>query len=153
MSDDDKRPDWKKGFEAVKLFYHDARKNATKLNFLERAEHGRETLVHNSKQTWNELQGIFERMTKNHNAALIGMRTYLKHKVYIYPTLKKRILLLTVLTAWLVVRTRFFRFNSFHRVGGFFLLSNMLIPDFDDHKKRLSMEMNRNLKILFKFLD
>ena len=92
---DDKRPDWKKGFDLVKIFYRDARSNATKLDFMKRAEQGKEMIVQNSKQTWKEMEGIMMRMQVNHSAALIGINTYLKHKVYVYPTLKKRIVLFT----------------------------------------------------------
>ena len=153
MSDDDKRPDWKKGYELVKSFFKDSKKNSTQLDFSDRATNGKEMIVRNSKQTWKELQGVIGRMGMNHNAALISMRTYLKHRVYVYPTIKKRIFLFTVLTMGLIIRTRPYRMNIIHRWFGFCILNKILIPDIDMHKKRLSMEFNQNIKFILKFLE
>ena len=148
---DDKRPDWKKGLDIVKVFYSDSKINARKVNFFDMADHGKDTLIQNSKQTWIELQKIFGRMTLNHQSALIGIRTYVKHKVYIYPTLKKRIMLLSGMTAYLLIRTRFYKFNVLPRAFGFYCLTNILIPDYDIHSRRLSIEMDQNLKWITKF--
>ena len=153
MSDDDKRPEWRKGYELVKSFFKGSKKNSTQLDLTDRAANGKEMIVRNSKQTWKELQGVLGRMEINHNAALISMRTYLKHRVYVYPTIKKRIFLLTVCTIVLLFRTRYYRMSFFHRGIGFFMLSTILTPDLEMHKKRLSMEMNQNVKFILKFLE
>ena len=67
MSDSDKRPDWRKGLDTVKIFYDDAMINALKLDFSKRAINGKGILFQNSKQTWIELQGVFQRMARNHS--------------------------------------------------------------------------------------
>ena len=148
---DDKRPDWKKGFDQVKLFYKDTKLTTLSSEFMKRAEAGKEIFVKNSKYTIQELRRVMPRMMINHQATLIGLKTYLKHKVYVYPTLKARLLLLSMVTCWMCFSTANLRHAMLYRMLGFYLMSNMLTPDLHIHQKRLSMELNEQLKWIVNF--
>ena len=148
---DDKRPDWKKGFDKVKVIYKDTQISSLGGEFVTRAETGRQILVKNSKHTVAELKKVVPRMKMNHYATMIGIKSYLKHRFYIYPTLQKRIAMMGVLAVWLLVMTHKVKYSQFYRLGGFYILSNALVPDLEHHKKRLSIELNEQAKWISRF--
>ena len=162
MSDGDKVPKWRKGYDIVKLFYDDAKVSATKINLHNQAKLGKvtfNTYYEQAKDEINELVSkngknhstVFGRMLKNHSAVLLGLRTHLKHKVYVYPTIKKRLALFSGLSFWLIVRTAPFQMSTMYRFAGILLLSKLIIPDLEVHKKRLGMELDHHVKELFKY--
>ena len=162
MSDGDKAPKWRKGYDIVKSFYGDAKTSATKIDLRNQAKLGRVTIntyYEQAKEEINELLSkngknqstVFGRMLKNHSAVLLGLRTHLKHKVYVYPTIKKRLLLFSGLSFWLIVRTAPYHLSTVYRFAGILLLSKLIIPDLEMHKKKLGMEFDRNVKELFKY--
>ena len=153
MSDDDKKSDWKKGYDTVKTFLKNSKISTNGLDFTERAQNGKNLFFNNSKQTWEELHKTFHRMYKHHNSAFHGIKAHLRHRVYIYPTMKLRLFWYSTLTATLFMATKTSVSPLRLRVLGMCFLYTLLIPDFSQHRKRLSMELNRNLKDIFKFLE
>ena len=150
MSDNDKRPEWRKGLDTVKIFYADAKINAFKLDFSLRATNGKNILATNSKQTWIELQGVFKRMTKNHSETWSSFKRHLNNRVYVYRTIKRRIAMFSLASLYLFYCTRYYKFNLLYRTVGVFLLSAFWIPDLKSHKKRLMIEMESNISSFFK---
>ena len=150
---DDKRPDWKKGFDQVKLFFKDTKFTGLSSEFQSKAENGKDLIIKNSKSTLNEIRRMMPRMMVQHQATVIGFKSFLRHRFYIYPTLKSRLLVLSGLTAWMVLRTAHMRYSTIHRMVGFYFMGNILAPDFDIHRRRFEIEMYEHYKWIMKFFN
>ena len=104
MSDGDKTPKWRKGLDMVKVFYGNTKYSISATDLRKQANAGQETIKDYYSQVRSEMNewflkneknqnNIFGRMQKNNSALLLSVRTHLKHRFYVYPTLKKRIFL------------------------------------------------------------
>mmetsp|Transcript_1280 Transcript_1280/g.1434 ORF Transcript_1280/g.1434 Transcript_1280/m.1434 type:complete len:153 (-) Transcript_1280:40-498(-) len=152
MSDDKKQP-WRKGLDQVKVFYKDTNFTTFLGSFHTNAAKGKETFIKNSKTTIKEVRTIMPRMMVNHQAAWIGMKTYFKHKVYIYTTLKARLFLMGGLGLWVGMKTANLKYTIIYRLLAFWFMQNLIVPDFDMHKKRLAMESAHQAEWLKKFFN
>ncbi|CAI2383354.1 unnamed protein product [Moneuplotes crassus] len=145
---DDKRPDWKKGFDRMRYMYKDFSISSTSTEFINRASSGKELLFNNSKETIEEIKKILPRMKVNHHATVIGVKSYLNHRFYVYQTLKKRLVLYAGLGGWLFLKTNQLKYAQIHRAIGLYVMFNILIPDLMVHKRRLSLEISEHTRWL-----